>query len=66
MWTSKGFLRDFRLMLGGGLGLFERPHLPDKISSAPCRGPIHGLHCTGPLESKSFFYRRPQGGPLAP
>jgi hypothetical protein len=33
------------------MGLFERTYLSDKNSSAPCRGPIRGLHCNGTMGS---------------
>jgi hypothetical protein len=46
------------------MGLFERTHLPDKISSALCYGPSRGLHCNGLMVSITFYSSRPKRGSL--
>jgi hypothetical protein len=46
------------------MGLFERPHLPDQIFSALCRGPSRGLHGSGLVESIGSRLSKTQRGSL--
>ena len=47
------------ILRGDGMGLFERLHLPDQVSSALCCGPSCGLPCDCILISTTAFSSRP-------
>ena len=54
--NEKGYLNN----KGEGMGLFERTHLPDQISTALWCGPIRGLHGDGFMVSITFLSSRLQ------